>query len=81
MAMATMSRLPPGQASTTLEMKVNFVRAVSVRDGDILAEGRVLHLGRRVATAEGRLRGRDGALLAHATTTCLVFAMRGAEGG
>jgi uncharacterized protein (TIGR00369 family) len=78
MACATISLLPPGHASTTLEMKVNFVRAVSTRSGEVRAEGRVLHFGRRIATAEARLLDHEGVLLAHATSTCMVLAPRGA---
>ncbi len=65
--------LAQGQGYTTLEMKINLVRAVSERTGRVRAEGRVVHSGRRVATAEGTLKDTKGVLLAHASTTCLVF--------
>lgn len=63
-----------GQSYATLELKVNLVRTVTVDTGEVRAEGTVVHSGSRVATAEGRLtRSSDGALLAHASSTCLLF--------
>jgi uncharacterized protein (TIGR00369 family) len=67
------SSLPAGKAYTTLELKVNIVRALTEQVPLVRAEGKVIHVGRRTATAEGRLEGPDGKLYAHATTTCLVF--------
>ena len=74
---AVHSTLPPGKGYTTLELKLNLVRALDERVPLVRAEGRVLHGGRQVATAEGRLVGHDGRLYAHATTTCLIFDARG----
>jgi uncharacterized protein (TIGR00369 family) len=65
--------LPVGQAYTTLELKVNLVKGLTVRTSRVIAEGEVISSGRRVATASGRIIGPDGTLYAHATTTCLVF--------
>ena len=73
MGCAVQSALPEGTAYTTLELSVNYVRAVPPGAGRILIEGEVLHVGRRVATAQGRVFGADGRLAAHATTTCLVI--------
>ncbi len=73
---AVHSSLPAGKAYTTLELKVNIVRALTDRVPLVRAEGRVVHGGNQVATAEGRLVGPDGKLYAHATTTCLVFDVR-----
>jgi len=56
-----------------LEFKVNFVRAMIAKTGRVRAEGRVIHPGNRAATAEGHLCDARGKLLAHATTTCLIF--------
>ena len=68
------STLPLGTGYSTLETKFNLVRAVTADSGPILAEGRVVHRGSRVATAEGRIvREADGKLLAHGTSTCLVL--------
>jgi uncharacterized protein (TIGR00369 family) len=73
---AVHSSLPAGKGYTTLELKVNLVRALTDRVPLVRAEGRLVHAGRQVATAEGRLFGPDGRLYAHANTTCLVFDAR-----
>jgi len=70
---AVHSTLPAGKAYTTLELKLNIVRALTDAVPLVRAEGKVVHVGRQVATAEGRLIGHDGKLYAHASTTCLVF--------
>jgi uncharacterized protein (TIGR00369 family) len=72
MGCAVHAMLPAGSAYTTLELKVNFLRRVTTETGRIRCEGSVIHLGRTVATAEARIVDRDGRLIAHATTTCLV---------
>jgi uncharacterized protein (TIGR00369 family) len=73
MGCAVHASLPAGQAYTTLEFKVNFVRAITEKTGRVRAEGRVIHPGNRAATAEGKVYDAQGKLLAHGTTTCLVF--------
>lgn len=73
MSGAVHSRLPQGQAYTTLELHTNNVRAITVETGPVRAEGKVLHLGARLATAEGRIVDAQGRLYAHGTTTCMVF--------
>ena len=73
MACAVHSTLDRGQAYTTLELKVNLVRALTAGTPRVLATGQVISTGRRVATASGQITGPDGTLYAHATTTCLVF--------
>jgi uncharacterized protein (TIGR00369 family) len=60
---------------TTLEIKVNYVRAMTDKTGPVNVEGKVINVGRRVATAEGRLLDQEGRLLAHGTTTCLIFSL------
>ena len=70
---AVHSTLAAGRSYTTLELKVNYVRALTDRVARVRAVGEVVHVGRRVATAEARLFGPDDRLYAHATTTCLVF--------
>ncbi|MFM0365581.1 PaaI family thioesterase [Paraburkholderia sediminicola] len=62
-----------GRGYTTAELSVNYVKAVTPRVQRVRAEGKVIHCGRQLATAEARLVGPDGTLYAHATTTCLVF--------
>jgi uncharacterized protein (TIGR00369 family) len=70
---AVHSTLGGGSGYTTLETKVNLVRAVQPTTGPLLAEGTVVHRGRTVATAESRLLAADGTLYAHATSTCLIL--------
>ena len=70
---AIFSTLGQGDAWTTLELKLNFVRAMSKDTGPVRAEGRVIHRGRTVATSEGDLKDGAGKLYAHATTTCMIF--------
>jgi uncharacterized protein (TIGR00369 family) len=72
MSLAVQTLMQPGQAQTTLELKVNLVRAVLPDTGTVRAEGKVVHAGRQVATAEARLRDSRDRLLAHAVCTCLV---------
>lgn len=73
MGCAVQSTLARGERYTTLETKVNFVRPVLADTGPVRCEGTLIHRGRRVATAEGRLTvQRTGKLLAHGTTTCLI---------
>ena len=73
MGCAVQTALPAGQGYTTLEFKINFVRAMTEQTGRVRAEGRVIHPGNRAATAEGHIYDARGKLLAHGTTTCLVF--------
>ena len=65
--------MPPGRGYTTAELSVNLVRAIGLKVQRVRAEGKVIHCGRQLATAEARLFGPDGTLYAHGTTTCLVF--------
>ena len=68
------STLPLGSGYTTLETKFNLVRPIVADGGTVLAEGRLVHRGSRVATAEGRVvRDADGKLLAHGTSTCMIL--------
>jgi len=73
MGLATQSTLEKGLGSTTLEFKISLVRPITPETGKIRAEGIVLSRGRRVGTAEGRITDSKGRLLAHGTTTCLIF--------
>ena len=73
MGLAVRTLTGAGTGSTTLEFKIAFIRPITPETGLVLGEGVVLSMGRRVGSAEGRLTDRDGKLLAHATTTCLVF--------
>ncbi|HEX5458555.1 MAG TPA: PaaI family thioesterase [Steroidobacteraceae bacterium] len=76
MGCAVHSTLPAATAYTTLELKVNLVRSLTDAVPLVRAEGVLLHGGRQVATAEGRIVGPDMKLYAHATTTCLILDRR-----
>ena len=73
MGLAVHSTLPRGFGQTTLEFKISLVRAVTPETGPVRAEGRVIYRGRRIGTAECRLTDAEGRILAHGTTTCLIF--------
>jgi uncharacterized protein (TIGR00369 family) len=69
--------MPIGRGYTTAELGVNLVKAINpAKTPRVRAEGKVIHCGRQLATAEARIVGPDGTLYAHATTTCLVFEMK-----
>lgn len=70
---AVHTTLPAGVSYTTLELKVNYVRAVQTSGETLTATGTVIHAGRRVATAEGRVVDDRDRLIAHATITCLIL--------
>jgi uncharacterized protein (TIGR00369 family) len=74
MGLAVQSTLEKGISQTTLEFKISLLRPITAETGEIKAEGVVLNRGRRVGTAEGRITDGRGRLLAHGTTTCLIFA-------
>ena len=73
MGLAIQSMLEKGIGSTTLEFKISLVRAITLETGQIRAEGQILNCGRRIGTAEGRITDAKGRLLAHGTTTCLIY--------
>ncbi len=72
---AVHTMMPAGRGYTTAQLGVNVVRAIGPKVKRVRAEGQVVHCGRQLATAEGRIVGPDGTLYAHASTTCLVFDM------
>ena len=73
MGLAIQSTLDKGVSQTTLEFKISLVRPITPETGLIKAEGKVLNCGRRIGTADGRVTDGNGRLLAHGTTTCLIF--------
>jgi uncharacterized protein (TIGR00369 family) len=73
MGCAVQTHMPAGSGYTTLEAKTNLVRAITAETGKLRAIGKTLHVGKRMATAEGRLEDAAGKLYAHATTTCMVL--------
>jgi uncharacterized protein (TIGR00369 family) len=73
MGLAIQSTLEKGVGQTTLEFKISLMRPITPETGPIKAEGVVLNRGRRIGVAEGRITDSKGRLLAHGTTTCLIF--------
>jgi uncharacterized protein (TIGR00369 family) len=76
MGCAVQTHMPAGGGYTTLEAKTNLIRPITSQTGMLRAIGQALHVGSRVATAEGRLVDGAGKLYAHASTTCLVLPER-----
>ena len=81
MGCAVHSVLKPGQTYTTVDMSISFVRAVLEKTGKLRCEGKIIHSGGRVATAEGRVFDQAGTLIAHGSETCLVMAIPTAAPG
>jgi uncharacterized protein (TIGR00369 family) len=73
MGCAVLTLLPAGTGHTTLEFKINLVRPLFAEAGELRAEAWVVHGGRRISTAEGRLLTADGKLIAHGSTTCMAL--------
>lgn len=73
MGCAVHTSLKPGQGFTTVDMHTSFVRAVTEQTGKVRAEGTLLHLGGRIASAEGKLFDTKGRLIAHGTETCAIM--------
>lgn len=73
MACAIHSTLSPGKAYTTVELHVNYIRPIIVQTSLLRCIGQIIHVGRRIATAEARLLDNDDKLYAHATTTCIIL--------
>ncbi len=73
MGLAVQSTLDKGFGQTTVEFKISLIRPITSGIGLVMAEGVVLNVGRRVGVAEGRVTDGSGRLLAHGTTTCLIF--------
>ena len=73
MGCAVHTKLGPGVGYGTLELKVNYIRTVPVDGRTLVGTGSIIHLGRSTATAEGRVLDPDGKLVAHGTTTCMIY--------
>jgi uncharacterized protein (TIGR00369 family) len=76
MTAAIISTLPIGVTCSTIEMKVNFVRPITSKTGLIRCEGKIIHVGSRTGTAEGKLLGHQGKLYAHGVNTCMIIRTR-----
>jgi uncharacterized protein (TIGR00369 family) len=70
---AILSVLPPETGCSTIELKVNYLRPLTVETGTVYGDGKIIHVGERTATAEARLTDATGKLYAHATGTCIIF--------
>lgn len=75
MGCAVYSMLGPGIGFTTIDINITYVRAISVATGTVFARGETINVGRRVAMVRGTLTDAGGKLLAHGTSSCLVFAL------
>lgn len=73
MACAVQSTLDAGKGSTSVELKVNFVRPIFEKTGKLKAIGEIINVGKQIGSAEGRLVDENGKLYAHGTTTCFIF--------
>jgi uncharacterized protein (TIGR00369 family) len=75
MGCAVHSVLRPGLAYTTVDMTITFVRPVFEKTGKLRCEGKIIHVGGRIATAEGRVLDQAGTLIAHGSETCMVISI------
>ncbi|MEM7346483.1 MAG: PaaI family thioesterase [Chloroflexota bacterium] len=72
-ACAIHSTLAAGVGYTTVELKVNYIRPLTDKTGLVRCIGEVIHVGRRLATAEAKLIDANDKLYAHGTSTCMIF--------
>ncbi len=77
---AVQSLLPPGYAAPTLQLQTNFIRPITIASGKLTCSGEVIHLGKRSATAEGRLTDASGKLYAHGTGTFMIVGPEDRQG-
>ena len=73
MALSNLSMLAEGQSFTTLDIRINYIRPITLDTGEVVAEGSIINAGRRVAYCEAKLLDSAGKLLAHGTGTCLIL--------
>ncbi len=73
MGCAIQSMLPKNKPYGTIELKINYIRPVLVECGIVRATANAIHVGRRTGTADGRLEDENGRLLAHGSTTCMIY--------
>ena len=79
MGCAVHTVLKAGQVYTTVDMNVSFVRPVFDKTGVLRCEGKIIHVGSRIATSEGRVWDKAGTLIAHGTETCAIMNLPGAK--
>ena len=73
LACCVWTMVPVGMFYTTAEFKVNLIRPMTDKTGEVICEGRVIHMGRKLATSEATIKTQDGKLIAHGTETCAIF--------
>ncbi len=73
LACAIHSTLDVGVGYTTVELHVNYIRAITAKTGPLRCIGEVVHVGRRMGTAQAKLIDENDKLYAHGTTTCMIF--------
>lgn len=73
MGCAVHTHLQQGQGYTTTDLRISYIRALTTSTGPVRAEGRIIHVGRSTALAEGRIYDVDGKLYATGSTTCLIL--------
>ncbi|MBR7826883.1 PaaI family thioesterase [Actinospica sp. MGRD01-02] len=73
MGCAVHTTLPANQAYTSLDISVRYIRPGYIDGGELRAEGKVVHRGRKVRTAEATLTDESGKLIATATSSLMVL--------
>ena len=73
MALSNLTLLSADQSFTTLDIRINYLRPMTLQTGEVVAEGGVINAGRRVAYCEAKLMDSAGKLLAHGTGSCLIL--------
>ena len=73
MTASVLSILPKGHSCSTIEIKINFIKPVTAKTGTLRCEASPIHIGKRLATVEGRLIDKNGELHAHGVSTCSIF--------
>ena len=73
MGCAVLSELPKERTFTTMQLNLHYVKAITAETGKLLCDARVVHRGRQVSTAEGKIVDGGGKVYAHGTTTCLIL--------
>jgi uncharacterized protein (TIGR00369 family) len=77
MGSAVHSKLPPGAGFTIVEVKIDFVRSITIRTGHVRAEGKVVRIGKQIGQSNGFIYDDNGAVLAKGSCTCLIFQPKG----
>jgi uncharacterized protein (TIGR00369 family) len=73
MTASVLTTLETGFSCSTVEIKVNFIRPVSEKTGVLRCEAKPIHIGKKLATVQGRVEDSDAKLIAHGVSTCSIF--------